>query len=692
MLVRTVGYLGILFAAFVVAVKTNIGVVWRNLRKASTIGTLSVLGTFITVILLTNVLELPGVKRGPFIIVFAMGLSVTRFPNVVLTVDELNIFTSELGQLAVACTLLSDVSGWLWKMIGANVHVPFRVVVSISFFVAFALFFCFIAHPALLYMIQKTPEGKPVKESYIMVIIVGSMVIGFITGLIGSMLFGFLLFGLMIPHGPPLGATLAEKTESFISEVLFPMFFLMTGYNLNFSMLDFKTTVEIVIMLIVVTMVKLISTGLSAHYLFNMPVGHSLLLGLLLCIKGPYDIYMSFQWYRAQEVDGQALAVLIAFEMVLTAVLVPWIDKFYNPHAKVGAWNGEFRMFLLTTPRDFELRVICCICDGDNVPGIISLLQELNPSEASPIQVHAVHLNELSGHAAPEIIPYNKNIIRRVGSMGSYRIMQALENFSDNYDGLVSVRTYSVVATYKSMHEYICQLALQEFIPLVIIPFQLNPHANPSQRSPMLSVNRNMQAYSPCTLGFFVDKGMTRIGQLQKEASIRIAIIFIGGEDDREALALGFRMAGRPNAAVTLIRVVAINDEVECLEDEVDKKQDGGLIEQFRVEYTRKESVTYQELLVENAEQMMHQLRCSEGVYNLIIVGRKQRRTSLMSEDTMLEWSDNPELGVLGDLITSAEFFASVSVLVMQHLGDVHSNVRNQQSEDEAMYLLKEAS
>ncbi|KAI4382885.1 hypothetical protein MLD38_008788 [Melastoma candidum] len=403
----------------------------------------------------------------------------------------------------------------------------------------------------------------------------------------------------------------------------------------------------------------------------------------MMNIKGPFDMLLLYHWILSEIIDRHAFTALALSNILLTAMVTPWIDIFYNPHKRLSAATGRNTTSFLNTPRNVELRVLCCIETEENVPSIISLLEALNPTKANTVCAYVVHLNELVGLAPPAMLPYYRKM-RRMASKGSSSIMRAFENYSRNSLGVVSVRPYTVVAPYKSMHEYICRLALQEVIPLVIIPYQANQHTNTMEVTTMKIINSNVQTYSPCTIGVLVDKGI----HLSHGSSLSLsaAVLFVSGNDDHEALAFGIRMTGRPNVRVTVIRIIVTHQEDKSDEDRAEKEADDLLINQFLHEKGKIETDTYQEISAENAGDVMQKLLGVDLSYDLIIVGRK-RKNSLLAEDMMRDWSENPELGVLGDLISSDHFQASV--LVMQHSGDINVPSQSESNESEGEHLLR---
>jgi hypothetical protein len=97
-----------------------------------------------------------------------------------------------------------------------------KVLMSIKTFAAFfafVLFAVFVLRPAIVLIIKKRPRGKEVTQEFVVLILVGVLVMGFITELIGaSIIHGALMLGIIVPDGPPLGSILVEKTELIVKE------------------------------------------------------------------------------------------------------------------------------------------------------------------------------------------------------------------------------------------------------------------------------------------------------------------------------------------------------------------------------------------------------------------------------------------------------------------------------------------
>ncbi|KAI3427835.1 Na_H_Exchanger domain-containing protein [Psidium guajava] len=686
---RTTGFLGTTFLLFLLAVKTDITAIQRSMRDASIIGSSTLLMTCAFLLLLTHALSLPGVHKGFFRYIFAGVLSLTRFPNAVYTFNELNIMTSDLGQLSMSSTIISEVVLWVWMFIG--IHLAHRAQFLWSAMAALGsiLVIFFIIRPLIMLIIRRTPESKSVREVYITSIIIGSLIVGGLTDLFGTVHFGVLLFGLVIPNGPPLGSTLSEKIEMVCTEVLMPMFYVSIGYSMDFSLIDLKITREIFLLTFVSALTR-VAGALSAAIFCKVRLRHCILLGLMLSIRGPYDLHVLTRWLVKKDIDRPTYTMLILSDIALTAIVTPLIDRFYNPHTRLIASIGKRAMSMQTTPRNVEMRVLCCVHNGDNVPGIISLLEAWNPIAESPICAYVVHLKELIGRTIPIMVPYKKQMTRTRSRNASHHIMCAFENYCNNSHQLVRMKPYTTIAAYKNMHEYICRLAQEELIPLIVIPFHGSQDTtNVADHVAFRNLSENIWIYAPCTMATLVDKGMHSCTSKTPSISGTVGVIFIGGTDDREALALAIRMVGRPNLGVAVLRFV-FSEVDRDLEKRVDEKLDDGLINEYRAKADADPCSTYHEVVVEDSEQAIGKIQGLKNKFSLVMVGKNRTAGTVFSEETMLNWSDNPELGVIGDLVASSDFRGeTTSVLLMHHYGDPRGPFRHPSMEREGDYLLK---
>lgn len=346
---------------------------------------------------------------------------------------------------------------------------------------------------------------------------------------------------------------------------------------------------------------------------------------------------------------------------------------------------------------DTELRILACTYSLSSVSGIINLLEASNPSRQSPICVFAAQLVELTGHASAMLIVHDAcETSVHQGNQTQPESLVTSDNPFINYGKkrlFVSVQALTVVSPYNTMHEDICNLAVDKCINFIIIPFHMQAtidgtmeDSNPSLKR----VNHNLILKAPCSVGVFVDRGLSvsQITESNKGSSSvgcrHFAMFFIGGADDREALTYAWRLAGHPMVSLTVVRFIVIpnkenkrnnssssnynnNIDVNAMENSEREKQLNDLfVDQFKLKSMHKPSIQFLEETVKTWEDILNVTRGMEGEYDLYIMGKRHESTSPAAE-FVDQYSDFDEfLGPLGDALLSSKFAINTSILVMQ--------------------------
>ncbi|KAJ0085014.1 hypothetical protein Patl1_30626 [Pistacia atlantica] len=258
-----------------------------------------------------------------------------------------------------------------------------------------------------------------------------------------------------------------------------------------------------------------------------------------------------------------------------------------------------------------ELQILTCIHSTRNVSGIINLLQLSNATTRSPICVFAVHLVQLTGtgRASAMLIVQDSRKTRTIIGNGknnnditpqraeSEQIVDAFGNFERENETAVTVHPLTAVSAYTTIHEEIFQLAEEKHVAFILVPYHKLPTANGRLQGDNVSIrqlNQNLLNNAPCCIGILVDRGVgPPIEQNSTEfdkSEFRIAMLFIGGPDDHEALSYASRMAQKSGVTLTVVRFLEAKEENtrnECdLEDmtesEEGKEIDDDFINEFR--------------------------------------------------------------------------------------------------------------
>ncbi|KAB1211549.1 Cation/H(+) antiporter 15 [Morella rubra] len=198
-----------------------------------------------------------------------------------------------------------------------------------------------------------------------------------------------------------------------------------------------------------------------------------------------------------------------------------------------------------------------------NVLDIIDLLKVSHTTKISPLTIFALHFIGLTGRSSAMFIVHST---RKFGAHNPSRaqadsnlIINALEAF-ENDNHLVIVQPLTAMSPYRTMHEDICSLAKDRRVALILLPFQKHPTVDGRMEDKNVAyrgINLNVLANAPCSMGIFIDRELARALRLGGPNDIvhcRFALLFIGGPDDRKALAYAWRMASHLEISLTVVR------------------------------------------------------------------------------------------------------------------------------------------
>lgn len=292
MVLETMANVGLLYFLFLVGVEMDLSVIRRTGKKAMAIAVAGMILPFGIGAAFSFQLHKTGdqINQSTYIMFLGIALSVTAFPVLARILAELKLINSELGRMAMASALFNDMCAWVLLALAIALSendssslASLWVVLSSASFVLFCIF---IIRPMISWMIRRTPEGESISEFYICLILTGVMISGFVTDAIGThSVFGAFVFGLVIPNGS-LGVALIEKLEDFVSGLLLPLFFAISGLKTNVATIDgMLSWISILFITFLAFIGKILGTLLAA-ICYQMSYREGVTLGFLMNTKG----------------------------------------------------------------------------------------------------------------------------------------------------------------------------------------------------------------------------------------------------------------------------------------------------------------------------------------------------------------------------------------------------------------------
>ncbi|OMO74903.1 Cation/H+ exchanger [Corchorus olitorius] len=702
---ETMSNLGVTFYMFLVGLEMDLAPIRKIGKTALSVaiaGILVPLGVGAGIFLMLYKTATPRDTPPPFIGIFfwSIALSVTSFPDLARMLSDLKLMYTDLGKTALSAAVVSDLCSWFLLVVTVslvNGHRKLHVALPI---LAGMTLFWFLIRPMISWVVKQSKdasrEGK-YSEIHVSFIVSAVLLCGYLTELCGAhSMFGAFMFGLMIPSGE-LGTLIMETIEDFVVGILLPPSFIVIGMRTNLVFVAQFNTLIVVLLMLLSFSAKIISTLLVCLY-FRCPTRDSFALGLLMNTKGVLVLIVLNEGRGMKAFDQPTFTLAMLAILVMTAIVGPVIHFTHKSNRNLKQF---YHRNLERSRPEAALRVLTCLHSTKNLSGMINLLHISNATRKSPIVVFAVHLVELAGRNTAMLIFHDKDKTGECHDIGNnatrekaeaQQIVTSFESFEED-NHAVTVQPLTAVSPYATMHEDVSTFADDKLANIILIPFHKHPNALGGWVDENLQhreLNQNLLANAPCTIALLVDRGLTSPLYMESHsggAGVRqchVAMLFVGGPDDREALAYAWRMAGTPRVTLTVVRFLPGKDVCELperddddLEDgiltamyerERDKQLDDEYIYEFRFKTMNDQSVAYIEKIINSGEEIVSTLNSAYSNFDLFIVGRGDGVESPLTIG-LSSFSEYPELGALGETMVSLSSESrspAPSVLVVQ--------------------------
>uniref|UniRef100_A0A7N2MF57 Cation/H+ exchanger domain-containing protein n=2 Tax=Quercus lobata TaxID=97700 RepID=A0A7N2MF57_QUELO len=685
MVIETVATFGLMFFLFAVGVTMDPVSIIRPGKKALAIAFSSFFSTLVVcgslAFLLTQHLVMQDQNWLPLI---ALSQSFSAFPVVACLLTELKMLTSDIGRLTLSTSMVCDALGISLSAItiafAGNGNSKLAPLWSVGSMVALIAAVVHIVRPILQRMIKRVPSGKPIGESWICAIFVSVLLTGLLSEVIGQhYVLGPLVFGIVVPEGPPLGASLVSKLDAFSSGLFYPSYLAISGLRTNIFKVHFQSFWVVAVIVLSGCMVKVCVVMVVAIY-NEMTVRDAFIVALIMNAKGVSELMLYNVLRNAQVLTDEGFTLAVIVVMVITAIITTLITFFYDSS---GQYTAIKRSTIQHCHRQSDLRILVCTHSQENVCTIINLLEISHAPPETHISVIGIALVELEGRRQPMLIPHEASRTERTNTTGSDQIINALTHYELQSEGSASVEAFTCISPFEITHNDICRVAIDKRATIVIVPF----HKQWAIDGSIESVNRGIKAMNlkvlesaPCSVGILIDRGVLNgsMSLVVGHPLYHVAVIYLGGVDDAESLAYGARMTDNEKVDLTVVRFLIFGAE-----NTKDRKLESDLINEYREANAGNERFVIVEEVVRNGVDLSASIREMADCFDLILVGRHHQDSPLLYG--LGDWSECPELGVIGDMLASPDLGITASVLVIQQqkmgrlagVGDRDQHVRD---------------
>ncbi|MDN3353612.1 cation:proton antiporter [Actinomadura sp. DC4] len=280
-----------------------------------------------------------------FALFMGAAMSITAFPVLARMLTEHRMMGTRVGALALASAAVDDVLAWCLLALtaaivtanGATGHMVQIAVLAAIYVAVMAL----AVRPLLAFMTRRwiTDRVPPV---YVIMLVAGLFLSSYATTWIGiHAIFGAFAFGFVMPREPfTILADGVKRPFDGISMVLLPVFFIVTGLNVDISGISGRGFVELAAIIIVACAGKMIGATIPGR-LTGMPWREAGTLGLLMNTRGLTELIILNVGVGLGVLDGQMFTMMVVMALVTTALAGPLLPNAPASPAELADLRSE---------------------------------------------------------------------------------------------------------------------------------------------------------------------------------------------------------------------------------------------------------------------------------------------------------------------------------------------------------------
>lgn len=266
-----------------------------------------------------------------FALFMGAAMSITAFPVLARMLAEHRMMDTRVGALALASAAIDDVLAWCLLALTAAIVTAngaggdlAQIGVLAAIYVAVM---AMAVRPLLAYLTRRWVRDR-VPPLYVIVLVAGLFLSSYATTWIGvHAIFGAFAFGFVMPREPfDVLVEGVKRPFDGISMVLLPVFFIVTGLNVDISGLSGRAVFELVAILLVACAGKMIGATIPGR-LTGMPWREAGTLGLLMNTRGLTELIILNVGVSLGVLDGQMFTMMVLMALGTTALAGPLLPN-----------------------------------------------------------------------------------------------------------------------------------------------------------------------------------------------------------------------------------------------------------------------------------------------------------------------------------------------------------------------------
>ncbi|CAN6218598.1 unnamed protein product [Urochloa humidicola] len=711
------GYVSVarIFYMFYVGLEADVAALWNDIRRATiftyaSVATCLLLAAFVSGGMYGSMMHTP--VRSPELLAAVLMLSIadTASVDVSRIAGEMGLAATPSGRLVVATAIATNIICIVGEGVFSCMKIaseqnpgssaPQRLGLGILALVKVGGAVMLLLRPVVA-LINRRNAGRRRVGNWELVLLL--TVVHFVGNFPERV--GFdgmpvsLLLGLAFPREGPVARSVMDALAYPLHALVLPFYFGAMGMRLNFSAMSGAILVPAVILTLIGIIGKCAGTVGAARFL-KLPTGDALRLGILLNIKGHVNmIDMSFASSEGIWAE-QALMAMVVGSMISTLIAGPVFAVVFRKEMEAYECS---RQALEHMAPDQELRMLACVHGARGTPGMLCLLELLASEPRAQTAIHVLHFFDVARKADTRPSQYHRR-----SQDSDHKLMDRRRDAATQVNCAVDVFTCATglairqvdagdrgsAANAKAVRRWTLDLRPG----ILLLPYHREQHYDGTmvcRRDDRRQLNATVLQSAPCTAAILADRPFRRCGtsfqlpakistsaeaagnQGDEKVTTHVAAVFLGGPDDREAVALACRLARNDSVRLTLVRLVLrenthehghvattsqdIDGEVSVVVQDPDEE----CVSAFHREYVAKERAAYAEKAVTGPMDVVEALRGMAGAFALLVAGRGGRQPPELVVG-LEGWAECAEVGPVGEILASDQSLEMGSVLIVQ--------------------------
>jgi Kef-type K+ transport system membrane component KefB len=263
-----------------------------------------------------------------FALFLGVAMSITAFPVLARILAERGLTGTRVGSIALVSASIDDVVAWCLLALVAAIATaggPGDLVQMLGLLAVYLIVLVSVVRPVLARLVRRW-TGELASPYLLAVVLALVLVSAYATTWIGlHAIFGAFCVGLIMPREPvAVMRELVRRPLENVSEVLLPVFFIVTGLSVDIGGLTLTNCLELVAITLVACTGKLAGAIVPAVSL-GMSWREAGVLGVLVNTRGLTELIVLNVGVQLAVLDTQMYTMMVIMALVTTALAGPLI-------------------------------------------------------------------------------------------------------------------------------------------------------------------------------------------------------------------------------------------------------------------------------------------------------------------------------------------------------------------------------